>query len=89
MKDVRVKTLIEELDLFVPRRDKHQIIEARASNVIAGAVNLINLIGESFTDEEAEELAKRLVSAIKNQDPDKFNRKIREYRKIQERKDVE
>jgi hypothetical protein len=80
MKDVRVKTLIEELDLFVPRR---------ASNVIAGAVNLINLIGESFTDEEAEELAKRLVSAIKNQDPDKFNRKIREYRKIQERKDVE
>lgn len=86
MKDGRVKSLIEELDLFVPQRDKHQIVEARASNVIAGAVNLINLISESFTDEEADELQRRLLSAIKNRDPDKFNRKIREFRKIQESK---
>lgn len=88
MKDVRVKSLIEELDLFVPQRDKHQIIEARASNVIAGAVNLINLIAESFNEEEAEELHRRLFLAIKNKEPDKFNRKIREFRKIQERKDA-
>jgi hypothetical protein len=85
MKD-RVKTLIEELDLFVPQRDKHQIVEARASNVIASAINLISLISESFSDDEADELQRRLMSAIKNRDPDKFNRKIREYRKIQERK---
>lgn len=86
MKDGRVKSLIEELDLFVPQRDKHQIVEARASNVIAGAVNLINLIAESFSVEEAEELQRRLLSAIKNSDPDKFNRKIREFRKIEESK---
>lgn len=86
MKDGRVKSLIEELDLFVPERDKHQIIEARASNVIAGAMNLINLIQESFTPEEADELHRRLFNAIKNQDPDKFNRKIREFRKIEETK---
>jgi hypothetical protein len=84
MKDVRVKSLIEELDLFVPQRDKHQIVEARATNVIASAVNLMNLISESFTDEEAEELQRRLLGAIKNCDPDKFNRKIREYRRIEE-----
>lgn len=86
MKDGRTKSLIEELDLFVPQRDKHQIIEARASNVIAGAMNLINLINESFTAEEADELNRRLLGAIKNQDPDKFNRKVREFRKIQESK---
>lgn len=86
MKDGRTKSLIEELDLFVPQRDKHQVIEARASNVIAGAVNLVNLINESFTDDEAEELVRRLINAIKNQDPDKFNRKIREFRKIEESK---
>jgi len=86
MKDGRVKSLIEELDLFVPQRDKHQIVEARATNVIASAVNLMNLISESFTDEEADELQRRLLGAIKNRDPDKFNRKIREYRKIQESK---
>lgn len=86
MKDGRTKSLIEELDLFVPQRDKHQIVEARASNVIASAVNLINLISESFNEEEADELQRRLLGAIKNRDPDKFNRKIREFRKIEESK---
>lgn len=85
MNNGRVKSLIEELDRFVPQRDKHQVIEARASNVIASAVNLLALISESFTDEEADELSKRLIGAIKNKDPEKFNRKIREYRKIQHR----
>lgn len=79
--DRKVKSLIEELDRFVPQKDKHQIIEARASNVIAGAVNLLSLISESFDEEDAEELGKRLVSAIKNRDPNKFNRKIRELHK--------
>lgn len=86
MKDGRVKSLIEELDLFVPSKDKHQIIEARASNVIASATNFMKLIRESFTLEEAEELERRLLSAIKNEDPEKFNRKIREFRKVEESK---
>lgn len=88
MKDARLKSIIEELDLFVPQRDKHQIVEARASNIIVGAMNLLNLIQESFSDEEADELQRRLLNAIKNRDPDKFNRKIREYRRVQEGKDV-
>lgn len=77
----RSKSIIEELGRFLPERDKHQIVEARANHLIASAVNLINLISESFTVEEADELNKRLVSAIKNHDPEKFTRKIREYRK--------
>jgi uncharacterized protein (UPF0305 family) len=84
MKDNRLRSMIEELDQFVPQRDRHQIIEARANNVIASAVNLLNLISESFEGEEASELSRRLVNAIKNQDADKFNRKIREYRRIEE-----
>jgi uncharacterized protein (UPF0305 family) len=82
--DDRTKNIIEELDRFVPQRDKHQIIEARASNIIASAINLVNLINETFDSEISEELNKRLVNAIKNKDPQKFNRKIREYRKLEE-----
>jgi uncharacterized protein (UPF0305 family) len=82
--DDRTKNIIEELDRFVPQRDKHQIIEARASNIIASAINLVNLIHETFDSEISEELNKRLVNAIKNKDPQKFNRKIREYRKLEE-----
>lgn len=80
----RVRNIIEELDRIIPERDKHQIIEARASNIITSAINLLSLIQESFPEEESEELQKRLVSAIKNRDPDKFNRKVREYRKVTE-----
>lgn len=76
----RAKSIIEELDRFVPHANKQQIVEARAANVIASAMNLIALISETFTPDQAEELHKRLLGAIKNQDPEKFNRKIREYR---------
>jgi uncharacterized protein (UPF0305 family) len=82
--DERTKNIIEELDRFVPQKDKHQIIEARASNIIASAINLVTLINETFDSEISEELNKRLVNAIKNKDPQKFNRKIREYRKLEE-----
>lgn len=86
--DTRTKSLIEELDRFVPKRDKHLIIESRASNVIASAINLIELLEESFTDDESDELVRRLVLSIKNRNPDKFKRKIREYKQIEEKKHV-
>ena len=80
------KSIIEELDRFIPQRDKHQIIEARANNIIVSAINFLQLIGESFDFEEGEELSKRLLAAIKNRDPQKFSRKIREYRKLEEQR---
>jgi hypothetical protein len=82
----RTKNLIEELDRLVSEKDKHLIVEARASHIIASAMNLVQLIEDSFAEEESEELTKRLLSAIKNKDPDKFNRKIREFRKIEEQR---
>jgi hypothetical protein len=75
------RTLIEELDRLVPARDRHQVIEARASNVIASCINVMQLITEHYSEEEADELHKRLVGAIKNRDASKFNRKIREFKK--------
>jgi hypothetical protein len=80
------KSIIEELDRFIPQRDKHQIIEARANNVIVSAINFLQLVAESFDLEESEELTKRLLAAIKNRDPQKFSRKIREYRKLEEQR---
>lgn len=79
--DQRMRSIIEELDSMVPERDKHQIIEARANNVIASCVNLMQLIAESFSEAEADELNKRLLGAIRLKDAEKFNRKIREYKR--------
>ena len=86
--DKQTKNLIEELDRFVPKRDKHLVIESRATNVIASALNLIDLLEESFSPEESEELTRRLILGIKNRSPDKFKRKIREYKQNEDKKHV-
>ena len=80
----KFKSLLDELDQIVPTKDKHTVIEARAHHFIASGINLITLIEEHFTAEEADELTRRLFNSLKGRDPSKFQRKIRQ---IQESKD--
>lgn len=82
--DRKIAGILEELDRFVPERDKHVVIEARARNVVGAAINLLSLIRESFSDEEADELTRRLLNSIKGEDVNKFVRKIRELKEAEE-----
>jgi len=61
-------------------KDKTNVIESRANNIINGAINLINHIRESYDAETAGELERRLLNAIKGQDPTKFARGIRKLK---------
>lgn len=74
------KTYMQELDSYINKRDRHLIIESRGSNIIESAINLIEQIRASFSEKEALELERRLIGSIKNENPIKFKRKIREYR---------
>ena len=76
-----LKNIIDELDSIVPAKNKHAIIESRATHLIASALNLINLIRESYEPEIAEDLIKRLHRSIASADQRKFMRKIQEIRK--------
>lgn len=76
-----VKSILEDLISYVPNKDKHNIIEEKVKNAIASVNNVMNLIEESFDKEESDELNRRLILAIKGNDPTKFTRKIREYKK--------
>jgi hypothetical protein len=58
-------------------RDRANLVESRASNVIAGAINLINYIRENYDAASADELERRLINSIRGQDPNKFIRGIR------------
>ena len=81
----RTKSLLEEINSMVHVRDKHLIIESKADHIIASAINLVQLINESYIEGEAADLTKRLYNSIKTQDPRKFKRGI--YRlKINENK---
>ena len=73
----RTRSILTELDELLAHRDKANLIESRANNIINGAINLINHIRENYDAEQALELERRLLNAIKGQDPAKFTRGIR------------
>lgn len=78
----KTRSILEELDSIYNTRhaeanERRYIVESRASNVIASAVRLMEQIEEFYTPEEAENLHRKLLNAIRLRDPDKFARSVR------------
>ena len=76
----KARSILDELDTLLVHKDRENLVESRASNVIAGAINLINYIRENYTPEQADELERRLLNSIRGQDPEKFKRGVRRIR---------
>jgi hypothetical protein len=74
------KSLLEELNSISERKNGEAIVEARATHVINSAINLLSLIKENFSPEEAYELERRLINSIRASDAGKFTRSIRRLR---------
>jgi hypothetical protein len=75
-----MRGIIEELLDYAPPRERELFIESRGQQVIASALNLIRLMRESFDEEVAGDLSRRLVRAIASGDPEKFSRRLRTLR---------
>lgn len=73
----KTRSILEELDSLKIQKDKSAIIESRAQHVIQGAINLINFIKENYSTEQADELERRLLNSIRNQDTTKFSRGVK------------
>jgi len=77
----KTKSILEELDTMYhahyEERDKKYIVESRASNVIASAIRLVEQIEEAFEKDQAENLVRKLLNAIRDKDPSKFTRTVR------------
>lgn len=76
----RTRSILSELDELLVHKDKENLLESRANNIINGAINLINYIRENYDAESAGELERRLLNSIRAQDPSKFNRGIRKLK---------
>ncbi len=76
----RTRSILSELDELLTHKDKDNLLESRANNIINGAINLIKYIRENYETETAGELERRLLNAIKGQDPSKFTRGIRKLK---------
>jgi predicted transcriptional regulator len=74
----QTRSILEEISRIDIHKDKGHFIESKATNIIAGTENLINLINETYDEETARDLTKRLLNAIRTQDPKKFQRGIRQ-----------
>ena len=92
---LRTRSILQELNEIAEVRNKDSLYESRATNIINSAINLLESIHKSYTPEEADELERRFINAIKGQDTAKFTRGMRKIaesrrqkRKLDEDKDA-
>jgi hypothetical protein len=74
---LRTRSILQELNEMAAVRNKDSLIESRATNIINSAINLLESLQDYYTPEQADELERRFINAIKGQDPAKFTRGVR------------
>jgi len=74
---LRTRSILQELNEIAEVRNKDALYEGRAVNIINSAINLVEGLKSHYGTEEAEELERRMINAIRGQDPAKFTRGIR------------
>ena len=73
----RTRSILDELDNLYADRDRRLVIATRANNIIARAINLIEKIDQTFPPDQAENLTRKLLNAIRTRDVDRFSRTVR------------
>lgn len=76
----QTRSILDEISGIVPQRDRNLVIESRANHIINSAINLIQMINESYDGDDAAELERRLINSIRGRDPNKFARGLRKFR---------
>jgi hypothetical protein len=76
----QTRSLLEEITNIVPQRDRESFVENKAINVIAGTRHLVEYIQENFTQDESDDLIKRLFNSLKTGDDSKFRRGIKQIK---------
>ena len=75
------RSILEELDSIYQEkfaeRDRRYVIESRANHVIVSAIRLLEQIETTFPPEQADNLSRKLLNAIRDRDAGKFVRTIR------------
>ena len=74
---LRTRSILQELNEIAEIRNKDALYESRATNIINSAINMLESIHIHYGAEQADELERRFINAIKGQDPSKFSRGIR------------
>jgi len=73
----RTRSILDELESLYSERDRNLVIESRAASIIAGAINLLEQIEATYSPEQAENLTRKLLNAIRTRDSSRFARTVR------------
>ena len=76
----RTRSLLEEINDLAPKRDKVNILESRGTNAISAIMNVLEMVDANYSEEDAQDIQKRIMLSIKNRDPERFNRGIKNLR---------
>ena len=74
---LRTRSILQELNELAEVRNKDDLFESRAVNIINSAINLLESLHKHYDAESADELERRFLNAIRGQDSAKFTRGIR------------
>ena len=80
------RSILEELQRAIPSKTKEHVVESRGHHIISSAVHFLEVLTENYTDEEAEQITRRFLSAIRGGDPQRFIRSVRKIREAKEEK---
>lgn len=73
----KTRSLLEELEDIGKKHDTKYVIENRANNIIASAINLLEMIKKHYGNDKAEVLERKLLGAIKAKDQSKFSKTLK------------
>lgn len=74
---LRTRSILQELNELAEVRNKDDLFESRAVNIINSAINLLETLHKHYDTESADELERRFLNAIRGQDSAKFTRGIK------------
>ena len=74
---LRTRSILQELNAIADVRNTDELVESRAANIINSAIHLLESIHKHYTPEQADELERRFINAIRGQDVAKFTRGVR------------
>jgi hypothetical protein len=82
---LKTRSILQELNEIAEIRNKDSLFESRATNIINSAINLLESLHKHYPSEQADELERRFINAIRGQDPAKFTRGIRKITESKKR----
>ena len=73
----KTRSILDELSDMPVNRDKKHLVESRASNIIQSAINLFEQLEMMYEPDQADDLQRKFINAIRTRDPRKFYRSVR------------